>query len=410
MTRGILVALVALVACRGGDPAPTPGAASGSAAGLTAADWRADLQALAGELGHHANPFFKTPEATWRARIASVDAALPSLDADHAAVALIEVAAALGDAHTGVFLPRDRPMYPIALLYFDDGVVVGGAAPDARWAVGQRVTAIDGTPIDAAIAKVLATVPAENEAGPKDAVPGLLIDPTILAGTDVTRGRRATYTLANGRTLELAPSATHVYLEAPQPRPLHLDGPTHLGYWNKYVDAQRLLYLQYNRCGDDPRVGPFASFAAATLAYADRHPVDRFVIDLRGNGGGNSRVIEPLFDGLAARPALAGRVFVLIGRTTFSSAMLNAIAAKRQLHATLVGTPTGGNPNGYGEIEPFTLPRSHLAGQYSTKLFSDPTYTGTTVPPDVLVHVTSADWFGGRDPAMDAVLAAPLPP
>ena len=37
------------------------------------------------------------------------------------------------------------------------------------------------------------------------------------------------------------------------------------------------------------------------------------------------------------------------------------------------------------------------------------TFRGGPVTPDLPVHVTSADWFGGRDPAMDAVLAAPVP-
>lgn len=383
-----LVSLVALAACS--KPAPPPAPVDNP--------WRDDLRVLVDTLAaHHANPFFHTPEAAWRAEAARLDAQLPQLDAAHATVALVRLVAMLGDSHTRLFLPAGS--YPIAYLWFEDGIFIGGAA--AQDLIGQRVTALDGQPIDVAIAKLAPLAAVENDASLRDQIPALLADPTALAGSDL----RPTLTLGDGRTLALEPGLP-ARLTPPKTLPLHLQGPTQLHYWNKYVAADRLLYLQYNVCLDDKRAGPFAAFAASTLAFVDQHPVDRFVLDLRSNEGGNSRILAPLIEGLAARPAI--HVFVLIGRSTFSSAMLNAIEAKQTLHATLVGTPTGGNPNGYGEVKQFVLPHSHLTGQYSTKLFHSDTYPGTSVPPDIAVHVTSADWFGGRDPAMDAVLAAPL--
>ena len=364
--------------------------------------WREDLRVLTDTLAHeHAHAFARVDEPTWRAEVAKVDATIASLDDAHATVALVRLVAMLGDSHTRLAIPHERA-FPIAFLWFDDGIFVGGAA--ATDAVGKRVTALGGRPIDAALAALTPLVAAENDASRRDQLPALLADPIALAGTDLA----PTVTLEDGRELVLAPGPA-VALQPPATRPLHLQGPTQLFYWNTYVEADHLLYFQYNACADDPRVGPFGTFAASTLAFVDQHRVDRFVLDLRSNGGGNSAIIAPLLDGLVQRPALAGRIFVLIGRATFSSGMLNAIEAKQRLAATLVGTPTGGNPNGYGEVKQFTLPHSHLVGQYSTKLFSNVTYPGTTVPPDQLVHVTSADWFGGRDPAMDAVLATPLP-
>ncbi len=84
---------------------------------------------------------------------------------------------------------------------------------------------------------------------------------------------------------------------------------------------------------------------------------------------------------------------MLIGRTTFSSAVIAASEARDiEVGATLVGTPTGGNPNGYyGEIKMFELPHSHLVGQYSTKLFADASFPGKSIEPDVLVHVKADD-------------------
>jgi hypothetical protein len=373
--------------------------------------WRADLAQLATEISsNHPGAFARVKEADWRKAIADLDEHVIEYDDAHIEVGLLKIVAMVGDSHTRVFLPHAQA-YPVELLWFDDGVFVGGAAPANGWAIGKRVTAIGGRAIDDAIATLAALVPHENDAHLRDEMPALLADPIALTGTDLAFGDSVTYVIEDGkatRELTVSPGPA-VSLVPPQTLPLHLQGPTQLAYWNRYVDDQKLLYLQYNRCADDQRAGTFADFAAKTLAFADQHPVDRFVVDLRRNDGGDSRILEPLVDGLAKRPALAGRVFVLIGRTTFSSAVLNAIELKKKLGATLVGTPTGGSPNGYGEIKMFELTNSHLRGQYSTKLFSDDLYRGQTVTPDLPVHVTSADWFGGRDPAMDAVLAAPVP-
>ncbi len=55
-----------------------------------------------------------------------------------------------------------------------------------------------------------------------------------------------------------------------------------------------------------------------------------------------------------------GKIFVVIGRRTFSSGLLNAHDLAARTRAILIGEPTGGKPNSYGEVESFTLPRSGL--------------------------------------------------
>lgn len=368
-----------------------------------------DLAQLATEIArHHPGAFAKIKEPDWRHAVEDLDQRISSLDEPHLIVGFERIVAMIGDAHTRLFIPHTHTL-PLRFLWFDDGVVVAGASADASWAIGKKVVAVGHRSIENAVATLAGLLPSENEADMKDEVMALLADQDALAGTDLVLGDDATFTLEGGKELRVAPGGSPPPLALPKTRPLHLQGPTQLAYWNKYVDDQRLLYFQYNACADDARVGPFAQFAASTLAFADQHPVDRFVIDLRSNSGGDSRIIEPLIEGLARRPALAGRVFVLIGRATFSSGMLNAIELKARVGATLVGTPTGGNPNGWGEVKTFELSYSHWKAQYSTKRFANARYPGTTVPPDVRVRVTSDDWFSGRDPAIDAVLAAPVP-
>jgi len=121
-------------------------------------------------------------------------------------------------------------------------------------------------------------------------------------------------------------------------------------------------------------------------------------------------VIAPLYAGLGARRKLRakGHLFVAIGPATFSSAMMNALEMKDGYGAILVGEPTGGKPNAYGEVKSFELPHSRLAIQYSTKYWERvPQVDGDppSVLPDVAAPLSWTHWSSGRDPVVEALLA-----
>jgi C-terminal processing protease CtpA/Prc len=177
-------------------------------------------------------------------------------------------------------------------------------------------------------------------------------------------------------------------------------------YGYAWLPDARALYIQYNKCQDDPQKS-FATFIRELFAFSDTQPVQRVIVDLRFNGGGNSAIVQPLLDGLKSRPALhaAGQLYVLIGGGTFSSGMMAAIDFQQKLQALLVGRPTGGKPNCYGEVKSLELPNSKLTVQYSLKHFrllskSDP----SSLEPDILVPITLHDFLAGRDPDLEAAL------
>jgi C-terminal processing protease CtpA/Prc len=97
-------------------------------------------------------------------------------------------------------------------------------------------------------------------------------------------------------------------------------------------------------------------------------------------------------------------VAVLIGPETFSSAVQNAAELKQELKAKLVGEPTGGLPSGYGEVKTLTLPYSKVIVRYTTKNFGRP--HGDVLRPDISAPRTLADALHGRDPVLEAALAA----
>jgi len=75
---------------------------------------------------------------------------------------------------------------------------------------------------------------------------------------------------------------------------------------------------------------------------------------------------------------------------------------RKKAKARVVGTTTGGLLGGYGEAPSRRLPYSRLRMQWTIKYFSSP----EPVRPDITVITTAADLRAGRDPVLDAAIAA----
>lgn len=173
-------------------------------------------------------------------------------------------------------------------------------------------------------------------------------------------------------------------------------------YASEVLADRHAVYMAYNRCAEDP-ARPMEALVTELTAALARPGIERLVIDLRRNSGGNSSILARFVPTLAAA-APAGGLRVLIGPRTYSSGMRNA-QELRAAGARLYGLPTGGKPNSYGEVRWFTLPRSGLSVYHSTRAFRMLAEDRPSVEPDVRVETTSADFFAGEDPVLARALA-----
>lgn len=133
--------------------------------------------------------------------------------------------------------------------------------------------------------------------------------------------------------------------------------------------------------------------------------VERVVLDLRHNPGGDNFTYPPLLEALQRVEERADLV-VLVGRTTFSAAANLAAEVERTTDATFVGEPTGGSPNLYGDPVARTLPASgwtfHAATVHWVKATeADPRLA---LEPDVRVPLSAEAFFAGRDPVLERAL------
>src|SRR5687767_8389564 len=172
----------------------------------------------------------------------------------------------------------------------------------------------------------------------------------------------------------------------------------------------RTVYFGFNSVVNDPRES-LAQFSTRLLGFVDSIQADRLIIDLRANNGGNSRLLLPLTDGIAAsRVNRPGGLYVLIGPYTYSAAMNAAALLELHTQATFVGEPTPSPPNWVGESNNFYLPNSRVTLSVSDVYWqtSWPFDQRKWIAPSVYLPPTLAMRRARRDAALEAVLAAPL--
>lgn len=346
----------------------------------------------------------------FRASAARLEQELPALDPAHVLVGIMRLIAMLHDGETGLFLPPD-PQLPMVTSWLNGQlrlIAVPASQPDL---LGAQVLAINNISTAEVRHRLRAVIPAVTD-WEADALSGTYLrQGMVLEGLDITdRVDEATLTVS-----DLDGQVRRVTLTAEPanagPRGGLRSVPTTLAtehpdrpYWWRYLADSNVVYVRYNQCLSGSGFGVIAREAAAAMRTRSG---SRLVVDLRGNGGGNSAPFGALLRAIHNSPSLdqPGRIVGLIGRGTFSSATLNAVELRTETHAVLIGEPTGDPANQWGNQRNLVL-TDYLPVHYSTHYF-DPAarYHGKPyVSPDLVIPTTLADLLQGKDPVLSAAL------
>src|SRR5206468_1081052 len=131
------------------------------------------------------------------------------------------------------------------------------------------------------------------------------------------------------------PPWTTTLASAPDSLPLYLRHPRQ-PYWLEFRPEAGLLYFQLNRSGNADEGPSFEEFGDSLAAFVDQHPVRDVVVDLRLNSGGDLDIAQAFMKSLGDNQKinLQGRLFVIIGRCTFSAGLYHAAQLKQFTHAT----------------------------------------------------------------------------
>lgn len=387
--------------------------------------WRFDLDLLVEE-AQRLNPDPSRPAHSERFHAAAetLRRRLPELEELEIVRGFMELVTLLGDGHARIVSPELFSFFPIDLYHFEDGTfVVGIEGGLERW-IGSRVVAIGGRPIDDLYPRLEALIPRDNPQGLHQRGTLMLQSPAMLAMLGASDGRTMEVTLAgqggredrlvldNPQPLDARPPTVGVpalraaAASASGSQPIYL-ARREEPHWLERLGNRAAIYCQINLIVDAPDRS-LADLARALTDLATESSARHLVLDLRHNQGGNSFLLPPLVRAIAHFKDVSphNEVYVLTSRWTFSAAQNLANALDRWIEPLFVGEPTGSSPSFTGEDGPFVLPYSGLGANLSFihhqgNIYDDRIWIG----PDIEIGLSSRDYFAGRDPVMEAVLA-----
>ena len=390
-----------------------------------ATSWRADLHFMATEMERmHKNLYHSISREEFAARVAALDARIPSLERHEIIVEMMKIVAAVGDGHTNIYPTRDPKIgfhtLPIAVWFFGDDLYIRAAHESQRQLVGARVIRIGDRDVRAAYAAVKPLIGRENEQGARYWAPYLLVMPEVLHALGITRSvDEVPLTIATDT------GEKQVVLHPFEPVPI-MSGDTATmfdrrpGWMDARGDADPLwlndsapqrmtvlpqtktLYVQLNQIGEGLR-----DFSEAMRQKIEADGIDRLIIDLRRNRGGNgdfnAYVVRAVIQSM--RVDQKGHLFVIIGPATFSAAQMLCDALERYTNVTFVGEPTGSRGNAYGDSRKITLPNSGITVRASVFYWQNwfPLDEREATMPDIAAPLTFDEYWRGVDPALAAI-------
>jgi hypothetical protein len=406
-----------------------PGFATGQA-GLSAEDWQADLDFFQRTI-HTDYPFLfkKTTAETFDAQVEKLRSTIPTMAEHEIKAGFIQLVSSFEYGHTSIRPLSDEVGFhrlPINLYAFSDGLFVEGAHRDYSRAVGAKVLRIEGRPVEEVMPMIRPMIPAENDYFVKAYGLYNLCVPELLHASGITDElkQEIVFTLEKGGetfdqvfAAEKSPEMSTSYgfsnaseawlgMREETVTPPYLDS-LEKHYYFRYLPDERVVYVRYSQVFPDPSEN-IEDFFNRVFAFVDANEVDRLVLDVRLNGGGNNfnnkyaliNVIR------AEKIDQVGKFFVLIGRRTFSACQNLVNELDNYTNAIFVGEPTGENVNFYGDNRIVRLPNSNIPMRLSWAWWQDkPQWQNADwLAPHLSVSLSSEDYRTNQDPVLAKAL------
>lgn len=377
--------------------------------------WTKDIDYLSKQLPKkHKNLFFSLKKEEFNKEVEDLKQSVPKMNDDEVKAGIYKIVASVKDGHTSAYLDYNK-LYPISLYWFKEGIYVTSTIPEYEQIMNCKLVKINGKNIEKVGEEVAQVISHENEAELKSMIPRFVTMPDILHGLKIIDNReQATFTFQNSankiinvdiKEMEYKDEDKKLFINTYNDKntPIYMKNKDK-NYWFEYIKDKNILYFKYNSCME-MKEKPFKEFSKELLQVLDKNNVDKLIVDMRDNGGGSSSILEPFIEEVKKRSINdKKKLFVIVGRRTFSSAILNSIDFKNETNATFVGEPTGGKPNHYGEVKGFRLPNTKMQISYSTKYFTNSKEDTPSFMPDILVEPSISDFINKKDSILEKII------
>lgn len=401
--------------------------------------WREDLRFMQQEMPQlHKNLFHSVTREQFESAIKKLDERIPSLERHQIIVEMARIAAMIGDGHTNIAPTRDSKIgfhaLPVKLYFFQDGLFIRAAQREYTDLIGAKVLKIGSQPVEEAYKRVGEIISHDNEWGIRFFAPSLLVMPEILHALKLSEnvqevtltiekdGKSQTVSFKKFLEAEMMPPDTDLTWQpktnwidwrdkTAAPAPLWLKHDANDKFWFEYLPNSGVLYVQINQV-KDKETETLADFSKRLFAFVGKHNVEKFVLDLRLNRGGDGTLLRPLVVGIIkSKIDQPGRFFTITGRGTFSAAQFFIDYLENYTNVIFVGEPSSSKGNAFGDSRKIVLPNSGITVRTSIFWWQDwhPLDKRQWIEPNVKAELTSKNYRENIDPALQAILNYRLP-
>lgn len=398
---------------------------------ISTKDWQSDVRFLQKTI-HQSFPFLfkKITTKDFDSKIEAFYKRIPEIQEHEIVVGFSKIISSFEYGHTKMSFgssPVALDKLPVKIYQFSDGVYITGTHKDYISALGAKIISIEGKPIEEVFKAIYPVVPAENEYYFKAYGISYALIPAVLHAQGITEKLQESITLTlekEGKEFkaiieaqkkthfplqydEVKPDSDWVGVRDQSKTPLYLKSLEKRHYY-KYLKKEETVYVRSNQILDNPKES-MGSFYRKLFDFIDNNKVERLIIDLRLNGGGNNYNNKSVITGIIEQRKInqKGKLFVIIGRRTFSAAQNLINQLDNYTNATFVGEPTAENINFYGDAKRIRLPKSGLNVYLSFAWWQDkPMWENADyTTPDISVEMSFDEYKSNRDPILERIIS-----
>lgn len=396
-------------------------------------NWITDLNFLKSELPKkHKNLFSKISKNEFDSGIEKI---IKQLDKDNdieTSLKLTQLIAKVGDSHTNLsvsHITQKRKIIPLDFKWFKEGLFITGTTKENYEILDKKLLSINGFKTKTIIDSLRTLFVDENIALINNNSSRILDSNVLLKYFGFSKQNDSVYDLElsdiNGNIshyklmevendMNLKRNKTFTKINAEKPFYRNESGKS---FKEEYFPKEKIYFIQYNKCisretiekyGDKEtayKQPSFKEFEDKVIKTIENSEIDKLIFDMRFNGGGSSYLAESLIDKIAANKNInkKGKLFVVVGNDTFSSAIFNTIYFKDKTEAIIIGEETSGKPNHFGFTKSFRLPYSEIKITYSSEFWKLTKEDDSTIIPDVKIENSYNDYKNGIDPVFEYV-------
>lgn len=407
-----------------------PASSISTNAKLTAADWQSDLKFLQQKVHTDYSFLFKKVTAEqFNAEVEKLHKAIPNMQDHERMAGIARIVSLFKYGHTNIAWRESPIKYhvaPVNFYWFSDGIYVEGLDKKYEKMLGAKLVKVEAVPVKEALNAVKPVVPSENDQYFKAFGLDMLTIPEVLHAQGVSKEMKksVTYTLEkDGKIFDQTVAAVDAFRFPRQygfvnpgndwisvrdnsTSPNYLKNLESI-YYYEYLPESKTVYVRHSQIQDDPKEA-IPAFYKKVFEFIEKNDVERLVLDVRLNGGGNNYKNKPIVTGIVESKKInkPGKLFVIIGRRTFSACQNLVNELHNYTQAIFIGEPTAENINFYGDTRRVELPNTKIPVNLSFAWWQDkPQWENDDwLAPHLAIDMSFDEYRTNKDPMLDACL------